>query len=72
MEKKETKIEIEEIVKLLSNRTKNMNFRVNPRLKELFEKACQSEGITVSDCLNYLMLKYVQEKGFVKDKCIDN
>jgi len=66
MEKK-SELEMEEIVKLLSNRTKNMNFRVNPQLKELFEKACQKEGITVSDCLNYLMLKYAQEKGIIND-----
>ena len=56
-------LEMEKFIKLLSNRTKNMNFRVNPKLKELFEETCKEEEITVSDCLNYLMLKYLQEKG---------
>ena len=61
--KKKTGFEMERTIKLLSNRTKNINFRVNPELKELFEEVCKREGITVSDCLNYLMLKYLQEKG---------
>ncbi|SMO59885.1 RelB antitoxin [Balnearium lithotrophicum] len=61
------KIEMEKFIKLLSNRTKNLNFRVNPKLKKLFEETCQKEGLTVSDCLNYLMLKYIQEKNGIKD-----
>jgi hypothetical protein len=56
-------LEMEKFVKLLSKREKSMSFRLNPVLKELFEKTCQEEDITPSDCLNYLIIKYLQEKG---------
>ncbi len=64
MEKKESnKIEMEKFVKLLSRREKSMSFRINPSLKEIFEETCKEEGITPSDCLNYLIIRYLQEKG---------
>ena len=64
MEKKETnKIEMEKFVKLLSRREKSMSFRINPSLKEIFEETCKEEEITPSDCLNYLIIRYLQEKG---------
>jgi hypothetical protein len=66
--KEKTGFEMERAIKLLSNRTKNINFRVNPELKELFEEVCKREGITVSDCLNYLMLMYTQEKGMIEEE----
>ena len=61
MEKKE--LEMEKFIKLLSKREKSMSFRINPFLKELFEETCQEEEITPSDCLNYLIIKYLQDKG---------
>ena len=64
MEKRKNhQTETEKLVKLLSRREKSISFRINPVLKELFEKTCEEEDITPSDCLNYLVIKYLQEKG---------
>jgi len=63
MEKRKNhQTETEKLVKLLSRREKSISFRINPVLKELFEKTCEEEDITPSDCLNYLVIKYLQEK----------
>jgi len=61
MENKETKIE--KIVKSLSKKDAQIGFRINSKLKELFIKTCEEEGITPSDCFNQLVLEYLERKG---------
>jgi antitoxin component of RelBE/YafQ-DinJ toxin-antitoxin module len=61
MERKETKIE--KIVKSLAKKDTQVNFRINSKLKELFVKTCEEEGITPSDCFNQLVLEYLERKG---------
>lgn len=37
-----------------------IQLRVNQEIKDLFDKACKKNGVTISDTLRSLMLEYIE------------
>jgi len=64
--------EWQKTLKFLRNKEKDVHLTVNPKLWELFRKACKKEGTTPNQKVSELILRYLEEEGILAEHLKDD